>query len=93
LDSWGGYLIYRLYPQNKVFVDDRHDFYGEKFLKDYVQVAQATPDWKKELDQDNVNWVLVPSGSSIASLIEETPQWKLIHEDETAVLFQKQSEK
>src|SRR5262249_33644429 len=28
-DYWGGYLIYRLDPGNKVFVDDRHDFYGD----------------------------------------------------------------
>ncbi|MGC2248399.1 MAG: hypothetical protein WA609_17465, partial [Terriglobales bacterium] len=27
-DSWGGYLIYRLYPSRQVVVDDRHDLYG-----------------------------------------------------------------
>ena len=25
-DSWGGYVIYRLYPRNKIVLDDRHDF-------------------------------------------------------------------
>ena len=93
LDSWGGYLIYRLYPQGKVFVDDRHDFYGQKFLKDYLQVVRATHNWEKKLNQDDVNCVLVPSNSSIASLLKESPQWKLVHEDETAMLFQKQSDK
>src|SRR4029077_10375672 len=32
-DYWGGYLIYRIYPQILVAVDDRHDLYGEEFLK------------------------------------------------------------
>ena len=90
LDSWGGYLIYRLYPQDRVFVDDRHDFYGQKFLKDYLQIARATPQWKEKLDQCGIAWVLAPTNSSLASLLRESSQWKLIHEDETAVLFQKQ---
>ena len=34
LDSWGGYLIFRFYPEMKVFVDDRHDLYGEQFLRE-----------------------------------------------------------
>src|SRR6185312_7463977 len=27
-DQWGDYLIYRLYPKMKVFIDGRSDFYG-----------------------------------------------------------------
>ena len=38
-DQWGGYLIYRLYPQTKVLVDDRHDLYGDQFFKDYLKVV------------------------------------------------------
>ena len=32
-DVWGGYLIYRLYPQTRVFVDGRSDFYGADFRR------------------------------------------------------------
>ena len=32
-DLWGGYMIYRLYPRTKVFVDGRSDMYGEAFAK------------------------------------------------------------
>ncbi len=31
-DRWSGYLIYRLHPDTKLFIDDRHDLYGETFL-------------------------------------------------------------
>ena len=37
-DYWGGYLIYRFYPERKVFVDGRSDFYGDAFLKQYLEV-------------------------------------------------------
>ena len=33
-DQWGDYLIYRLYPQTKVFMDGRSDFYGTGLRKE-----------------------------------------------------------
>jgi hypothetical protein len=87
-DTWGGYLIYRLYPQTQVFVDDRHDFYGTEFLKDYLKTIQVAPDWDAMLNKRWVRWVLVPSESSLANMLKVTGQWTVIHEDETSVLFQ-----
>ena len=88
-DQWGGYLIYRLYPQTKVLVDDRHDLYGDQFFKDYLKVVFVQPDWSKVLDERHVNWVLMPKNSSLGTILEQTPGWKLIYEDGTAVLFQR----
>ena len=89
-DYWGGYLIYRLYPQTKVFVDDRHDLYGDQFVKNYLKVILVQPEWEKVLSEDQVNWVLVPTESSLANILKLSPRWKAIHEDKTAVLFEKQ---
>jgi hypothetical protein len=86
-DLWGGYLIYRLYPQTKVMVDDRHDLYGDHFFEDYLKVVFVQPEWSKVLDEKHVNWVLVQKNSSLATILGLTSGWKLIHEDETAVLF------
>jgi hypothetical protein len=86
-DLWGGYLIYRLYPQTKVLVDDRHDLYGDQFFKDYLKVVFVQPDWSKVLDEKHVDWVLVEKNSSLGTILEQTLGWKLIHEDGTAVLF------
>jgi len=87
LDYWGGYLIYRLYPQTKVVVDDRHDLYGAEFIKDYLKIVLVQADWNKVLDEKHVNWVLVPSESSLANILKLTPEWSVIHEDSTATLF------
>jgi hypothetical protein len=89
-DYWGGYLIYRLYPRTKVFVDDRHDLYGDQFFKDYLKVVLVQPDWEKVLDEDQVNWVLVPAESSLANILKLSSGWKTIYEDKTAGLFEKQ---
>jgi len=88
-DVWGGYLIYRLYPQTKVFVDDRHDLYGADFLKDYLKAIRLTPDWDKFLNERRVNWVLVPAESALANMLEETSQWSVAYRDGTAVLFKR----
>src|ERR1019366_4371407 len=35
-DAWGGYLIYKMYPERKVVVDDRHDLYGPDRIRQYL---------------------------------------------------------
>lgn len=88
-DSWGGYLIYRLYPQNKVFVDDRHDLYGEQFLKDYLKTLRLTPEWADFLNQRRVKWVLIPAESALANMLGLTQQWRVVYRDGTSVLFER----
>jgi hypothetical protein len=88
-DSWGGYLIYRLYPQNKVFVDDRHDLYGEEFLKEYLKAVRLTPDWSGFLEKKKVNWALLPAESSLANMLKETSQWHVIYQDGVSVLVER----
>ena len=88
-DSWGGYLIYRLYPQNKVFVDDRHDLYGEEFLKEYLKAIRLTPDWNGFLEKKRVNWALLPAESSLANMLRETSQWHVVYQDGTSVLLER----
>jgi hypothetical protein len=90
-DVWGGYLIYRLYPQTKVLVDDRHDLYGAQFFEDYEKVFGVQPGWNKLLDEKHVNWILVQKNSSLGTILEQTQGWKLVHEDGTAVLFHREA--
>jgi hypothetical protein len=86
-DRWGGYLIYRLYPQTQVAVDDRHDFYGTEFLKRYLKIVHGEPGWESELEGMHVGWVMVPAQSNLASLLEETHRWDLAYRDDTAIIF------
>lgn len=86
-DRWSGYLIYRLYPQTRLFVDDRFDFYGPKFMQQYVNSYEAKPEWSQVLDQYTVRWVLIPPDSPLAAVLKESKQWQLQYHDDTAVLF------
>ena len=86
-DDWGGYLIYRLYPRNKVIVDDRHDLYGEAFLKEYLKVIRVEPGWEEVLKREHVGVVLAPTGSALAGGLEGRTGWEKVYGDETASLF------
>ena len=87
-DYWGGYLINRLYPHNKVFIDDRHDFYGVPYLKKYLKVMHVLPGWEQVLADWKVHWILVPADSSLANILPERPGWKLVYQDRQARLFE-----
>ncbi len=86
-DDWGGYLIYRLYPRVRVVIDDRHDFYGEQFLKSYLKMVQAQPGWQDFLQQSRAHSVVVPKDSALANLLAETAGWKAIYSDDVATIF------
>jgi hypothetical protein len=86
-DSWGGYLIYRFYPQEKVILDDRHDLYGEEFLKSYLKLLHAEPGWEEFLLQHPANCAIVPKDSALANLFTGMPGWHKIYSDDVALAF------
>jgi hypothetical protein len=90
LDSWGGYLIYRFYPERKLFVDDRHDLYGEQFLREYLTAIRLAPGWDRVLNEQHINWVLMPEGSSLANMLEVTRRWRVVYSDQLAILFERE---
>jgi hypothetical protein len=86
-DYWGGYLIYRLYPKAQVVIDDRHDFYGESFLRSYLKTMHVEPGWQDFLQEHPAHCLIVPKDSAIANILAETASWRTIYEDKVAVIF------
>ncbi|MFZ0276603.1 MAG: hypothetical protein WA254_19265 [Candidatus Sulfotelmatobacter sp.] len=86
-DDWGGYLIYRLYPRVRMVIDDRHDFYGEEFLKSYLKIVNLGPGWEDFLQQSHARCVVVPKDSALANILAETAGWKAIYSDDVATAF------
>ncbi len=76
-DSWADYLIYQLYPRQKVFFDGRTDFYGERFTRDYVALIQGDEGWRERLRKGSFDAVLLPPGARITGLISREPGWSM----------------
>jgi hypothetical protein len=90
-DAWGGYLIYELYPERKVVVDDRHDLYGSGRIRQYLILTQGEPGWQSVLEQWKIQTALLPTDSTLANLLRELPRdWRVVYEDKVAVVLEKQ---
>jgi hypothetical protein len=87
-DDWGGYLIYRLYPDVRVFWDGRTDFYGAAYNLAAVNAFTGRPGWQKTLAENRITAVLVPVDQPLASLLAESGDWHAVYRGEVAVLYE-----
>ena len=85
--GWGGYLIWKLYPQVHVFIDGRADVYGDAFFEEYMSVNSGEPGWREKLDQHDVRTVMVKPDAALASLLRQDSGWEKAFEDQSAVIF------
>ncbi len=85
-DYWGGYLIYRLYPRYPVVIDDRHDFYGEPFLRSYLTMTHVEPGWEDFLKRRS-SCLVLPRSAALSVVLSKTPQWKPAYSDDLAIVF------
>jgi hypothetical protein len=90
-DQWGGYLIYRLYPQYHVFFDGRSDMYGEEFLRKYMKVIELNYSWKEILREFRIDWMLLPAEDGLATAVKESREWNVIYDDQVSVILVRKS--
>ena len=86
-DLWGGYLIYRLYPTVRVFVDGRSDFYGTAFGEQWTDILNARQGWEKQLNKFGVDTVMLPVRAPLVGALKESHTWKPIYDDGATILF------
>ncbi|MBV6400662.1 MAG: hypothetical protein CNIPEHKO_00956 [Anaerolineales bacterium] len=87
--NWGGYLLYRLWPRNLVFVDSQSDFYGEPLMRDYETMMYAKNNWRDLLNQYQITWAIIPSNAPLANQLEQEIGWTVLYEDPVAVIIQR----
>jgi hypothetical protein len=85
--NWGGYLLYRLWPDQRVFVDSQSDFYGEAFMREYTGIFTGTENWNAELDQYHVSWIIIPRETGLAQSARDSTDWRIAYEDTLTVIF------
>jgi hypothetical protein len=85
--GWGGYLIWRLYPEYQVYIDGRADVYGDTFINDYLRIETGEPSWETSLSLDGVRIVLIERGSLLARDLRQSADWEIAFSDEQSVLF------
>lgn len=80
-DQWADYLIYQSYPQQRVFVDGRSDFYGAEVGREYLLLMTGQDGWEKVVDKYGFEAALVPGDWTLVPQLRKSREWKLIGED------------
>lgn len=87
--NWGGAMIWRLYPRQRVFIDQRNDCYPLGVFRDYFAVHRLESDWRAVLDRWRIDLLAYPPGSRLANRLLEDREWKLLYRDSQALLFER----
>lgn len=90
--TWGGFLIWSLYPDYQVFIDGRA--IDDMVNRTADSILKAYHGWNSELDAYNINFIVVPvvfreSGHIIPIAVELTrgDAWKLVFIRNNSAIF------
>jgi len=86
----GGYLIYRLYPEQQVFIDGRSGIFGSEFLKEFMKIRNGSSGWDKPFDRYAVDYLIVRRDTPIRELLISRGDFKMVYDDDAhSVLVRK----
>ena len=85
--DWGGYLIWRLFPDYHVYIDGRADVYGDSLVEECSAVHDGKTRWRAALDNRGIRTVLIRPDVALASLLRMDGGWEKVFEDKQAIIF------
>lgn len=89
--NWGGYLIFKLHPKYLISIDGRADIHRAHMMRDYEALENLSPSWESVLRERNPDVILWPAKKPLAVILRRDPRWRVIYQDETAVIFTRRS--
>lgn len=87
--EFGSCLLLK-YPDQKVFIDTRFDFYGQDFSRQSRSAISLLQGWDDFLKRWQIDTILMKKQWPLARLLAESPDYRVLFEDEEAILLQKQ---
>jgi hypothetical protein len=87
--NWGGYLMWRLYPQYPVFVDGRTDLYADELLSQYLNTVAGNAGYADLLNEHGINLVLVETGAPLLARLDQAGGWRSVYSDDMATIYQR----
>jgi len=92
--EWGEYVIWKLYPDNRVSIDGRfRTVYPESVLDDHLRKLADGSHFKTVLDKYETDIILARRSPHFIEMIESPKKWIYIYSDQTSLIFLKDSDK
>jgi hypothetical protein len=84
--AYGGYLLWKLYPQVKVFIDGRTDVYGPQFIDHTLK-----SNWQQLKDQYHFDFAVIDNIDIYrgypARELDEDNNWALVYFDDVNLVY------
>lgn len=90
--AWGGYELWQLYPEYRMFMDGRTHVYGHDVLKDFLDVVNVSPRWQAVLDKWQVQTILALRASPLTETLRAQGGWRLVFTEREAAVFVRESD-
>jgi hypothetical protein len=91
--NWGGYFIWRLFPQYRVYIDGRADLYGDAFMDDLAMTYYLRGDsWRSPFEKWGIRTVVLPPDAPLVTALRASPDWQTIYADGQAVVLTKKAQ-
>jgi hypothetical protein len=89
---YGGYLIWELYPQKKVFIDGRLVIRSSRFFSEYLAICERPGLFPFVVQKFNITHVILPSAIfnrylKLIKWLYASEDWHLEYTDGTSFLF------
>ena len=86
--DYGGYLLWRLYPQgSRIFIDGRVEVYGSVLFSRYLRVSYLAEGWPLVIADADPDAIVLPNGHPLVGLLGQDPEWQLFSRDRVATVF------
>jgi hypothetical protein len=87
-DHWGGFLIWSLAPEHKVFIDGRLDIYEYAgVLADYISITRTEQNAPALLRKYGIRACLLYPEGPLVSMLAVSRDWDKAYEDDRSVIF------
>lgn len=84
--NWGGYLLFRLWPKQLVFIDSQTDFYGEQLAREYASTISANLPWEDVFNKYQIQWVIIPPDIPLHKELVSAG-WETLYKDNVAIIL------
>lgn len=84
--NWGGYVLWRLYPDYLSFVDGRTDLFNDDILNSYLAAWSGKPSWKVLFETWGIRLVMIEPDAPLASVLQ-AHGWQVLYRDSVSVVL------
>lgn len=90
--DWGGYLMWRLYPDYLVYVDGRSD--SEEYFAASTRIENSLTGWQNDLRRHGVKTIITrtcfyDTGGplDLINALSRASDWELVYQDDVALVY------